>query len=66
MRKLLLIVILLGACTYTPQEQDNPDDYTSLYQTICLDGVQYWTASRQLAPRFDPKTKQVKLCETNK
>jgi hypothetical protein len=62
MKKLLPVlvaVVLLSGC--------DADFYTAKFQTVCLDGVEYWTTNynaRQtsLAVKIDPTTLQPLRC----
>ncbi len=67
----LAALILLAGCgpgNPAPNSFDKNDYFTSesLFETICLDGVEYWIRGAYqksyLAPRIDPKTMMPRAC----
>ncbi len=66
----LTALTLLTACGPGPNSFDKNDYFTSesMFETICLDGVEYWIRATHyksyLAPRIDPKTMMPSACRT--
>jgi hypothetical protein len=63
----LAALILLAGCG--PINDFDKNDYFGnepLFETICLDGVEYWIRAlghkSYLAPRIDPKTMMPRAC----
>ena len=64
----LVALTLFAGCGPVTNVFDKNDYFTSehLFETICLDGVEYWIRARShksyLAPRIDPKTMMPSAC----
>jgi hypothetical protein len=64
----LATLTLLTACVPRSNSFDKNDYFTSesMFETICLDGVEYWIRAAHhrsyLAPRIDPKTMMPVAC----
>jgi hypothetical protein len=66
--RVILMLVMLAACNTSRDEvrMENGEkvaDHSEYYATRCINGVAYYTRGTSLAPRFDPKTKQVVTCE---
>lgn len=66
MKKITLFIVLIAltGCDVNTDDAKRGDDLISLTkaEATCLDGIQYWTKSHQLAVRIDPDTLAPKKC----
>lgn len=61
---ILLLAFILVGCDVNTQDAKVEHDKDTIggVSAICLDGIQYWNNSGQLAVRIDPKTLEPKRC----
>lgn len=60
---LILVTLVLAGCVPEDNREQQKTESGRQYMVECIDGVEYWTGVKRLAPRIDPATMTFRKCK---